>query len=126
MTPDSWIVGVEFEDGHCGTLQGGSGSGMNPSRISSIHIPISFPWKDQPQIREAGLQAVAGHEEDMGTETQYSARLEDTVPNSEQIWEIEVELWEYPPGALDHAELTHSDQIRNAEYDPDDLLSLIS
>jgi hypothetical protein len=126
MTPDSWIVGVEYEDGNYAILQSGSGLGGDPSRVVSVHIPISFPWEDQPQIRDVGLQAVAGYEEDMGTETQYSARLEDTVPNAEQTWEMEVEIWEYPPGAFNYAELTHSDQIRNAEYDPDDLLSLIS
>lgn len=62
----------------------------------------------------------------MGAETQYSARIEGTVPNSDQFWEIQVKIWEYPPESFNSVELTHSDQIRNAEYDPDDLLSLIS
>lgn len=126
MRPDSWIVGVELEDGEYSTLQDGTGGGINPSMLVAAHIPISFPWEDELQIREAPVQEVEVTERSMGPETHYSARREGSVPNSNQSWEIEVEVWEYPPKAFNTAALSHSDQIRNAELDPEDLLSIIS
>lgn len=120
MSGNNWIVGVKRSDGSYDTLtQAGS---ISPTEIDEIIFPLSLPWKDEPVLYGRVLEKVASHERNMGAETTHSARVEGTVPNSDQIWQIELDIWEYPPGAYNDSELRCSDQIRNAQWDPNDLI----
>lgn len=119
MEPDDWMVGLITDDGRHTVFTGGGG--VNPSQIADVVFPVSLPWENEPQLYRVGLQQVEVQQRNQGPERHYSARLEDTVPNSDQIWEMELELWEYPPGAFNSSSLHHTDQVRNAIWDPDDL-----
>lgn len=120
MSSNDWIVGIIRNDGSYDTLtQGGN---ISPTVIDEIVFPLSLPWVDEPALYKSSLEKVASDQRNMGSEITHSARVEDTVPNSNQIWEIEIDIWEYPSGAFNSSELRHSDQIRNAQWEPSDLI----
>ncbi|USZ68869.1 hypothetical protein NGM10_03820 [Halorussus salilacus] len=120
MSSNNWIVGAILEDGSYDTLT--QAGGINPAIIDEIVFPLSLPWNDDPVLYGSSLKKVATDERKMGTEITHSARVEDTVPNSDQIWQIEIDIWEYPSDAFNTSELRRSNQIRNAQWDPDDLI----
>lgn len=120
VQPDDWQVGVILEDGQKVVIE--PGGGPAPSRIEKVYIPISFPWSEGPDLYYADIEAVADRERSSGQQTHYSARLEDHEPEPvDQSWYIEFEIWEYPQNVFNHATLSHSDNIKNAIWDPDDL-----
>lgn len=124
VSPDTWNVGAVMEDGRKRILS--NGAGPNPSRIRSIIFPISFPWSNGPELREADYNKVIGKGDGADDQVLYSARLEDRVPNSDSdLWEIELEVWEHPPNMFNYSELTHSDNISYAHWDEEDLLDAI-
>lgn len=120
MSPDSWIVGVILEDGSYETLT--NSETIKPTHIEEIVFPLSLPWIDEPVLYRRHLEKVASTSRNQGPQTTHSARVEGVVPNSNQIWEIEIDIWEYPRGAFNDSELRHSDQVRNAQWDSEDLI----
>ncbi|WP_143025229.1 hypothetical protein [Haloplanus vescus] len=123
MEPDDWVIGVIRSDDEYSVLtQSGH---VDPSSISEVVFPLSFPWDDEPQLIPVPLEVVEVNERNMGPERHYSARAEGTVPNSNDFWEIEIELWEYPSNTFNMSSLTHTDNIRSALWDEDDLLNAI-
>lgn len=123
VSPDEWMVGIIKSNGAKEILT--HSSQVTPSRIEEVVFPLSMPWENEPKLYPSPLQQVEVQERNMGPERHYSARLEDSVPNSNQIWEIELELWEYPEGVFNTSDLHHTDQIRNAIWEKDDLLSVL-
>lgn len=123
MEPDEWIVGIKCDGESDRTLK--NEDSIDPSIITEIIFPLSLPWESDSVLYSASIEEVEVRDRNMGRERHYSARLEGGVPNSNQFWEIELELWEYPPGAFNMSRLTHTDQIRNAVWDRDDLLNAI-
>lgn len=121
VQPEEWIVGLRLSDGTDTVFSGDAG--VDPSTIEEVVFPLSIPWLDGPQLYSRVLREVATEERDMGPEIQYSARIEDTVPNSDEIWEVELEIWEYPRGALNMARMEHTDHVTSAIWDSDDLLN---
>lgn len=110
QSPDDWRVGITLETGD--TRAHGSGGGPNPSAIETVHIPIFFPWSNELQIRPAELRHVASQERGSGEEKHYSARVEDIEPDPvDETWEIEFEIWEYPPNTYNTSMLRHTDNI---------------
>lgn len=120
MSPNDWIVGVILEDGSYDTLT--KSSGINPALIEEIVFPLSLPWIDDSVFYRRHLEQVASNSRSQGPETTHSARVEGGVPNSNQVWEIEIDIWEYPRGAFNSSELRHTNQVRNARWDSDDLI----
>jgi len=123
MEPDEWTIGVVLKDGQRDILT--ESTGITPSEIREVFFPLSFPWRNEPVIHDVPLQQVEVTERNMGPERHYSARIEDTVPKSDEFWEVELEVWEYPPGSFNTSELTHTDQVRVGVWDNDDLLDAI-
>jgi hypothetical protein len=120
MEPDNWIVGIIKDDGSYGFLM--SDRQVNPSTINEVIFPLSLPWEDEPQLIPVPLEVVEVTERNMGSEKHYSAKAEDRVPNSNSFWEIELELWEYPENTFNMSRLTRTENIRNANWDSDDLV----
>jgi hypothetical protein len=124
MQPAEWIVGVTLNDGSYDVLT--HDSRINPARIDDVVFPLSLPWKNEPALYVASLQEVAvDGSRDSGPERHYSAYREETVPNSDQLWNIELELWEYPPNVFNTSRLQHTEQIRGSRWKRDDLLDAI-
>lgn len=123
MEPEEWTVGIKTEEGSFSVLT--SSSHENPSDIVEIFFPISAPWSEEPLIYEAPLEQVEVNERSMGPERHYAARVEDTVPNSDQLWHIELGLWEYPENTFNMSTLEHTNQIRNATWEAEDLINAI-
>lgn len=91
MQPEEWIVGVTLNDGSYGVHS--HGSRINPARITDVIFPVSLPWKNEPGLYVASLKEVAVDDSrDSGPERHYSAYRERTVPNSDQLWSVELEL----------------------------------
>lgn len=55
---------------------------------------------------EFDFEIVEKDEREMGPEIHYSAKLERVCPNCDEMFSIEIEIWEYPMGALNHVEVT--------------------
>ena len=123
MKPDRWKIGIVMKDGSKEIFA--AQTGATPSEIRDVLFPLSAPWRDEPVIYDVPLQQVEVTERKMGPERHYSAKIEDTVPNSDDFWEVELEMWEYPPGTFDTSELTHTEQVRVGVWDDDDLLDAI-
>jgi hypothetical protein len=124
MQPDEWIVGVVLNDDSYDVLT--HGSHIAPSRIDEVVFPLSFPWRDDPVLLPAELREVAKDgSRNSGSERHYSAYREDIVPNSDQLWNVELELWEYPPNVFNMSRLQHTEQIRNGQWEREDLLEAI-
>lgn len=123
MEPDEWIVGIERSDGQYTTVK--NNDSIDPSTVVEVTFPLSLPWESDSVLLQAPMEQVEVRDRNMGPERHYSARIEDSVPNSNQIWWIEIELWEYPSNSFNMSRLTHTDQIRNAVWDRDDLLNAI-
>lgn len=124
MRPNEWIVGVVLSDGSPDVLT--HESQITPSRVDEVVFPLSFPWRDEPALLSTTLREVAVDESrNSGSERQYSARCEDTVPNSDQLWNVELELWEYPPNVFNMSRLQHTEQIRVGQWNRDDLLEAV-
>jgi hypothetical protein len=121
MEPDEWIVGIKRSDGQNITIK--SNDSVDPSSVVEVTFPLSFPWESDSVLLQAPMEQVEVRDRSMGPERHYSARLEDSVPNSNEFWSIELELWEYPPNSFNMSRLTHTDQIRNAVWDREDLLN---
>lgn len=121
MPVSDWIVGVKRSDGSYSTLT--QADGINPAEVDEIVFPLSLPWENEPVLYSRVLEKVASRERDMGAEVTHNARVEDSVPNSNQIWYIEIDIWEYPAGVFNTSELRRSDQIRNAHWNPSDLIN---
>lgn len=123
MNPEKWKVGIVLEDGSCEILT--ESTSTTPSGVQEVFFPLSLPWIDEPVLYDVPLQQVEVRERNMGPEKHYSAKVEDTVPNSDDIWEVELELWEYPPGSFNTSELTHTDHVRVGEWSDEDLLDAV-
>lgn len=52
------------------------------------------------------FEVVEKSERQMGPEIHYSSKLERTCPNCDEIFSVEIEVWEYPEGALNDVEIT--------------------
>lgn len=123
MGSDHWHIVAELDTGRYEILS--EQGGPNPSLIDTIYLPVSFPWSEDPEILRLYPEAVAGQERSSGQETHYSARREDSGPN-DVLWEVEVEIWEYPSNIFNTAALSVSDSISYAHWDAEDLLDAVS
>lgn len=123
IQPDDWIVGIRRKNGVYGTIT--SQSHVDPSDISDVYFPLQFPWEEEPMIFESLLEAVESHERSMGAEVCHRAWAEDISPD-DKIWEVSLELWEYPPGAFNMSMLEHSEQVEIAEMSSEQLLNRIA
>lgn len=128
VTPDDWHVGVKIEHIDHETQYEilSEQGGPNPALIDTVYIPVSLPWSDNPEIIEVYPQKVSANERGSGTEILYSARYEANVPNTDDYWEVEMEIWEYPPNVFNTADLSHSENITYANWKTSDLLDAIS
>lgn len=123
MEPDQWIVGVKRGNDVYGTIT--SSSHVNPSDITDIYIPIEFPWEEELKIYSMGLEPVESHDRAMGPEICHAVHLEDIVPDTDEFWEVDFELWEYPAGAFNMSRLEHSENIAIADLTSEALLNRI-
>lgn len=123
MEPDEWIVGIIREDGSCDTLT--HADGIPPSYIDTIVFPVSVPGINEALLFDRPIQKVDGRERSSGAETTYNARVEGDIPNSDQYWNMKIDLWEYPQGVFNYSELEHSENVTNAQWNPDDLVDAI-
>lgn len=124
MEADDWIVGVKTANGEDVIKGPGSFGGMSPSEIETVYFPVSLFWTDQADLLEADLLEVAREERSSGVEITYSAKLEDSTPNDD-LWYVQLDLWEYPSNVVNHTELQHSENITPAMWDEEDLLDAI-
>lgn len=120
MTPSNWIVGLLLSDGTYDTLD--QSESIPPNHIEEVIFPLSLPWIDEPTLYRRSLTDVASDSREQGPETTHSARVEGAVPNTNQVWEVQLDIWEYPRGVFNDSKLRHSEQVRNARWNPVDLI----
>lgn len=121
--PDSWKVGLVKEGGQVEILT--ESSSTNPSAVEEVIFPLSIPWVDGAPLYNVGSRAVSSEERGSGKAVCHSARMEDRVPNSDDSWAVELELWEYPTNVFNMSRLTRTEHIRVANWDTSDLRNAI-
>lgn len=70
----------------------------------------------------ADLELVDAEDRPMGTKVYYSSVIEDECPKCGNDIKINLEVWEYPLGAVEHQQEFYDgvEMIRHPEYDPFD------
>lgn len=68
------------------------------------------------------LELMDAEDRPMGTEVYYSSSIEDECPKCGNDIKIDLEVWEYPLGAVEHQREFYDgvEMIQRPEYDPFD------